>query len=130
MTRDSFTSHTSFNFRGASEYLDDLVVKNDAPFLNEINTSFFNQLIFDHSAASAPFPIHLSDGGARPSPPRYYPKWSLLQVTGTLDSDQDRDQDQSYLGVVLGGRYAMPSSHNLSSGHVHRPGLAFGRFRP
>jgi hypothetical protein len=47
MTRDSLPSLTSFNFRGTSEYLEDLVAKIDAPSgpsLREVNISFF---IFD-----------------------------------------------------------------------------------
>jgi hypothetical protein len=37
-------SLTSFNFRGTSEHLRDLVTKIDAPFLGEVNISFFNRL--------------------------------------------------------------------------------------
>ncbi|KAH9983805.1 hypothetical protein BJV74DRAFT_988876 [Russula compacta] len=37
---------TCFNFRGVSEYLEDLVLRIDAPSLNRVNITFFNQLIF------------------------------------------------------------------------------------
>jgi hypothetical protein len=38
---------TRFEFKGASEYLDDLVARFDAPLLNSISVSFFHQLIYD-----------------------------------------------------------------------------------
>lgn len=37
---------TCFNFRGVSEYLEDLVLRIDTPSLNHVNITFFNQLIF------------------------------------------------------------------------------------
>lgn len=37
----------SFMFKGASEYLEDLVARIDAPLLHSLDTTFFHQLIFD-----------------------------------------------------------------------------------
>jgi len=37
---------TRFNFRGSSEYLEDLLARIDAPFLSHVDITFFNQLIF------------------------------------------------------------------------------------
>jgi len=36
-----------FEFRGTSEYLEELVAQIDTPCINEVHISFFNQLIFD-----------------------------------------------------------------------------------
>ena len=47
LTRDALPSLTRFNFRGTSEDLEDLVTRTDAPFLSQVNISFFNQLIFN-----------------------------------------------------------------------------------
>ena len=38
---------THFNFRGPSDYLEDLLAKFDAPFLIHVDITFFNQLIFE-----------------------------------------------------------------------------------
>jgi hypothetical protein len=46
MTRAILPTLTRFNFRGASEYLEDLVAQIDAPSLTHVNITFFNQLIF------------------------------------------------------------------------------------
>lgn len=46
-TRTTLPSLIYFNFRGTNEYLKDFVSRIDAPFLNEVNTTFSNQLIFD-----------------------------------------------------------------------------------
>ena len=46
-TRKVLPALTRFRFRGASEYLEDLVARIDAPFLDSICITFFHQLIFD-----------------------------------------------------------------------------------
>ena len=46
-TRTVLPALTSFGFRGVSEYLEDLVAQVDAPFLDDIWVTFFNQLLFD-----------------------------------------------------------------------------------
>ena len=46
-TRVALLSLTSFNFRGVSEYLEDLVARIDAPCLDEFHITFFYQLILD-----------------------------------------------------------------------------------
>ena len=38
---------TFFEFKGVSEYLDDLVARVDAPLLNNLYTTLFNQIVFD-----------------------------------------------------------------------------------
>jgi F-box-like len=38
---------TSFDFKGDSEYLEDIVSRIDTPLLNDIAIRFFNQLVFD-----------------------------------------------------------------------------------
>jgi hypothetical protein len=47
ITREFLPSLTRFNFRGTSEYLEGLVARIDAPFLSQVDITFFNQLIFD-----------------------------------------------------------------------------------
>lgn len=46
LTRAVFPALTSFEFRGASEYLEDLVAQIDAPRLTSIRIAYFNQLVF------------------------------------------------------------------------------------
>jgi hypothetical protein len=46
-TRSALPALTYFSFRGVSEYLEDLVAGIDAPFLDELNITFFHQLILD-----------------------------------------------------------------------------------
>lgn len=46
LTRVVLPALTSFEFRGASEYLEDLVAQIDAPRLASIRISYFNQLVF------------------------------------------------------------------------------------
>ena len=46
-TRTVFPALTRFEFKGASEYLDDLVARFDAPLLNSISVTFFHEPIFD-----------------------------------------------------------------------------------
>jgi hypothetical protein len=46
-TRTVLSVLTSFRFKGDSEYLDDLVAHIDAPQLNELDITFFNQIVFD-----------------------------------------------------------------------------------
>ena len=38
---------TTFDFKGVGEYLDDLVVRIDAPLLKKSDITFFNQILFD-----------------------------------------------------------------------------------
>jgi hypothetical protein len=45
--RSALQALTYFSFRGASEYLEDLVARVDAPFLDELHITFFHQLILD-----------------------------------------------------------------------------------
>jgi hypothetical protein len=47
LTRSVFPALTSIKFEGVSEYLDDLVASIDAPQLNSLNITFFNQIVFD-----------------------------------------------------------------------------------
>ena len=110
LTRNSLPSLTSFNFRGTSEYLEDLVAKFDAPLLNEVNISFFNQLIFDVPhlfrfirqlevlKSATVCKVESSPGNG-------------VSMTMTLDSDQD----QSHRAVAVGCRgNATPSHSSLS----------------
>ena len=46
-TRTLLPVLTMFHFKGVSEYLEDLVAKMDAPLLEKLTITFFNQLIFD-----------------------------------------------------------------------------------
>jgi hypothetical protein len=46
-TRSALSALTYFSFRGASEYLEDLVARIDAPFLDELYITFFHRLILD-----------------------------------------------------------------------------------
>lgn len=47
LTRIVLSDLTSFEFRGVSEYLEELVAGIDAPLLEDVRIIFFNQLIFD-----------------------------------------------------------------------------------
>ena len=47
LTRPILPSLTEIEFKGASEYLEDILARIDAPRLNELNIVFFNQIIFD-----------------------------------------------------------------------------------
>ena len=38
---------TNFQFKAVGEYLEDLVVRIDAPLLNDLSITFFNQILFD-----------------------------------------------------------------------------------
>ena len=44
--RATLPNLTRFNFRGPSDYLEDLLARIDAPFLDHVDITFFNQLIF------------------------------------------------------------------------------------
>jgi hypothetical protein len=46
-TRSVLSVLTDFEFKGDSEYLDDLVVHIDAPRLNKLSITFFNDIVFD-----------------------------------------------------------------------------------
>ena len=46
-TRSVLPALTNFCFKGASEYLDDLVAHIDSPKLNNLNITFFNDIVFD-----------------------------------------------------------------------------------
>ena len=46
-TRSVLPVLTSFWFKGACEYLEDVVTRIDAPRLNELEITFFNQIVFD-----------------------------------------------------------------------------------
>ncbi|KAH9979422.1 hypothetical protein BGW80DRAFT_1455141 [Lactifluus volemus] len=47
LTRTVLPALTAFKFCGVSEYLDDLVAQIDAPLLEDVDITLFNQLIFD-----------------------------------------------------------------------------------
>jgi hypothetical protein len=47
LTRSVLPTLISFSFKGVSEYLDDLVAGIDAPRLNNLSVTFFNQIVFD-----------------------------------------------------------------------------------
>jgi hypothetical protein len=46
-TRTPLPALTQFEFKGVSEYLEDLVAQIDAPLLDNLKITFFHQLIFD-----------------------------------------------------------------------------------
>ena len=46
-TRSVLPILTRFRFEGVCEYLDDLVARIDAPRVNDLNITFFNQIVFD-----------------------------------------------------------------------------------
>jgi hypothetical protein len=46
-TRSVFSVLTDFSFKGDNEYLDDLVALIDAPRLNDLYITFFNDIVFD-----------------------------------------------------------------------------------
>ena len=47
LTRSILFSLTKIRFKGASEYLEEILAQIDAPRLHEMNIVFFNQIIFD-----------------------------------------------------------------------------------
>src|SRR5229473_1321805 len=47
LTRSILAALTIFDFRGSSEYLEDLVARIDTPLLDGLQIKFFHQLIFD-----------------------------------------------------------------------------------
>jgi hypothetical protein len=47
LTRAVLPALTDFEFYGVSEYLEDLMAQIDAPLLDRVAISFFNQLVFD-----------------------------------------------------------------------------------
>jgi hypothetical protein len=47
LRRSILPSLTKIRFKGASEYLEEILARIDAPRLNELNIIFFNQIIFD-----------------------------------------------------------------------------------
>ena len=49
MTRTVLPALTYFSFKGAHEYLDDLVAGIDAPRLDDLDITFFNDIVFDAS---------------------------------------------------------------------------------
>jgi len=51
-TRTLLCFLTNFQFKGVSEYLEDVAVRIDAPLLHTIKITFFNQLVFDVSQLS------------------------------------------------------------------------------
>jgi hypothetical protein len=42
---------TRFSFKGVSEYLEDVVARIDAPIIDRLSITFFNQLIFDNTTS-------------------------------------------------------------------------------
>jgi len=51
-TRTLLRALTNFQFKGVSEYLEDVAVRIEAPLLHVVQITFFNQLIFDVSQLS------------------------------------------------------------------------------
>ena len=51
-TRISLHALTNFQFKGVSEYLEDVAVRIDAPLLQVVHITFFNQLVLDISQLS------------------------------------------------------------------------------
>jgi len=51
-TRALLCALTNFQFKGVSEYLEDVAVRIDAPLLHVVQITFFNQLVFDVSQLS------------------------------------------------------------------------------
>jgi hypothetical protein len=103
--------------------LEDLVAKIDAPFLTEVNISFFNQLIFDVPNLSRFIRQMEVLRSAKVSEVETSPG-NGASITMTIDSDQDRDQnrdqDQSQLAVAPGanaGANATPSYSHGFLGH-------------
>ena len=47
LTRSILSSLTTILFKGASEYLEEILARIDAPRLDELHITFFNQIIFD-----------------------------------------------------------------------------------
>ncbi len=47
LTRVILPALTEFSFKGDSEYLEDILSRVDTPVLDDINITFFNQLVFD-----------------------------------------------------------------------------------
>jgi hypothetical protein len=47
LTRSILPSLTNFRFKGASEYLEEVLARINAPQLNELHITFFNQIIFE-----------------------------------------------------------------------------------
>ena len=47
LTRSILPSLTRIRFKGASEYLEDLLARVDAPHISQMRVSFFNQIIFN-----------------------------------------------------------------------------------
>jgi F-box-like len=47
LTRSILSSLTKIRFKGASEYLEEILARIDVPRLNELHITFFNQIIFD-----------------------------------------------------------------------------------
>jgi F-box-like len=47
LTRTILPSLTTIQFKGASEYLEEILARIDAPRLDELDITFFNQIIFD-----------------------------------------------------------------------------------
>jgi hypothetical protein len=47
LTRSILPNLTKIRFKGASEYLEEILARIDAPRVNELHIIFFNQIIFD-----------------------------------------------------------------------------------
>ena len=47
LTRSILPTLNKFQFKGVSEYLEEILARIDAPRLNELDITFFNQIIFD-----------------------------------------------------------------------------------
>jgi hypothetical protein len=47
LTRSILPNLTKIEFKGASEYMEEILARVDAPILNELHITFFNQIIFD-----------------------------------------------------------------------------------
>lgn len=103
VTRDILPSLTRFNFRGTSEYLEDLVTRIDAPFLSQVDITFFNQLIFDIPHLSRFIGQMKLLKSAKVAEVESSPG-NGLSIAIPLDSDQPYSFTPSYFGHILSFR--------------------------
>ena len=93
LTRSILPALTRFHFKGASEYLEDLVARIDTPLLHGLEITFFHQLIFDTSQLTqfisrtpnlktqGEARVVFSPGYVRVIPPLAFPRQLELGVT-------------------------------------------------
>ena len=103
LTRDTLPSLTRFDFRGTSEYLEDFVTRIDAPFLSQVDITFFNQLIFDIPQLSRFIGQMKGLRSAKVAEVESSPG-NGVSIAIPLDSDQPYSFTPSYLGQILSFR--------------------------